>query len=220
MTSTSSSRPASLSLGAVSAIGADRLCDFAGGQQQRDRVLLDGEQTIEGKLVCVVGAPGTPVGAREVLGEAAWGAPVGASGCSYPHALAAVDGDALPGERLCERLVLECCAYRQPAAALVGGGGQRERCAGEVRVLDGCVGHWPLLECVREPLGGALFAHGHGMWVERLALCGVEFDQSADRRGTCSGERELRESQSAATVVSASVLAISPCSLPICMRRR
>src|SRR6202042_2511718 len=113
---------------------------------------------------------------------AAWGAPIRARRRSYPHAPAAVDGDAVPSERLCERLVLECCAYRQPAAAPVGGCGQRERCAGEVRVLDGgftC----SLLDGLGEPLGGALFAHGNGVRVERLALCRVELDQSADRLG-------------------------------------
>ncbi len=139
----------------------------------------------------MVGASGAPVGAGEVLREAAWGAPVGAGGRSYPDAAAAVDGDALAGERLGERLVLERCAYRQPAAALIGGGGQRERCAGEVRVLDGGFAGG-LLDGVGEPLGGALFAHGDGVRVERLALCGVELDQSADRRGACSRERELR----------------------------
>src|ERR1700688_3963643 len=118
----------------------------------------------------MVGAPSAPVRTGEVLSESAWRTSIGARGRSYPHTAAAVNGDALPAERSRERLVLQCGAHRQAAAALGGGGGQGERRTGEVRVLDGgraC----GLLDSVGEPLGGALFAHGDGVGVERLAFC-------------------------------------------------
>jgi hypothetical protein len=57
-----------------------------------------------------------------------------------------------------------------------------------VSVLDGGL-TCGLLNSLGEPLRGALFAHGDGVRVERLALCRVELDQSADRLCTCASKR-------------------------------
>ncbi len=61
---------------------------------------LTASRLVERELAGVVGAAGSPVCAREVLREAAWSAPVGASGGPHPDVAGAVDGDALPGERV------------------------------------------------------------------------------------------------------------------------
>ncbi len=49
-----------------------------------------------------------------------------------------------------------------------------------------------LLDGEREPRGGAQFAHGEGVRVERVSLCGVELDESSDRGGARPREGKLR----------------------------
>ena len=60
-----------------------------------------------------------------------------------------------------------------------------------MRVLD-CGSAGGLLDCFGQPPGDALFAYGDRVWGDRMALCGVELDQPADRLGACPCERELR----------------------------
>ena len=193
MTSTSSSRPASLEAGGGAGDRADRLRDFAGGQQQRDGVLLDGEQPLQRELARRGRCAGRASrrGRGPGRGRAARARRCGRRSCTRTLA-AAVDRDAVPGERVGERLVLEGRAYRQPAAAL----GRRRRSARATRRRSAGARRPRRPRSARRRCASRsaalLLAHGEGVRVERVALRGVELDQPADRRGARPRERELR----------------------------
>ena len=128
-----------LEAGGCSAIGPIVCATSRAGSSSATVCCLAAHRPLEGKLVRTVGAPGAPVGAGRGLGRGRAGRARPCGQTFVPARPAAVDGDALAQEGLGERLVLEGRAYRQSAAAPIGRSCQCERCAGEVRMLDGGV---------------------------------------------------------------------------------
>ncbi len=170
---------------------ADRRGDLARRQHERDRCALGCQQALEGESIGAVGAPRAPGRAREILGEPARRAPVDARGGAHPDAAAAVDRDTAGFELVLQRLVLQRGPRRQPAAAAVGLGRQRQRCAAEPMVL----GHGPGRSfgghCAHA-LRAASLALGGRLGGERAALLGVKLDVTADRLRALLDEPQLR----------------------------
>ena len=89
-----------------------------------------------------------------------------------------------------ERLVLQRGPHRQPSAASVGLGGQRQRGAAELVVLDRRRVR-VLVDDRPHAHHAAAFAIDQRLCAERTALVGVELDQATDRARSARHQGEL-----------------------------